>query len=61
MQLNNQEHIDMRADPAGWTLPNFDDSAWVNTESARRWNQMPFTHTSRASLRSGSRAWFPSS
>lgn len=42
MQLNNQEHIDMRADPAGWTLPNFDDSAWVNTESARRWNQMPF-------------------
>lgn len=42
MQLNNQEHIDMRADPAGWELPEFDDSAWANTETARRWNQMPY-------------------
>lgn len=43
MQLNNQEHIDMRKEPlSDWTSPDFDDSAWSTTETARRWDSMPY-------------------
>lgn len=43
MQLNNQEHIDMRKEPlSDWTSPDFDDSAWSTTETARRWDAMPY-------------------
>lgn len=43
IQLNHQEHIDMRKSPSGdWKLADFDDSNWSRVESPRNWNSMPF-------------------
>lgn len=42
MQLNNQEHIDMRLEPVGWQNADFDDSAWETSEALRPYNYMPY-------------------
>lgn len=45
MQLNNQEHIDMRKAPTeAWKLYDFDDSKWTTTANSweARWNRMPY-------------------
>ena len=42
MQLNNQEHIDMRLEPVGWTDFDFDDSKWGRSEGGRPYNYMPY-------------------
>ncbi len=43
MQMNNQEHIDMRLDPVGWKDADFDDSAWVGSEGAKAYNYPPYS------------------
>lgn len=44
-QLNDQEHIDMRKDPAGWKDTDFDDSAWGGC-SAHNFGTMPWYNLS---------------
>ncbi len=42
MQLNYQEHIDMRKLPVDWTAIDFDDSKWILPAFAADFNVMPF-------------------
>ena len=42
MQLNGQEHIDMRLEPIGWKDADFDDSKWGISEGSKAYNAMPF-------------------
>ena len=42
MQLNNQEHIDLREEDPGWTALDYDDSGWVRGSWSAPFNRMPF-------------------
>ena len=42
VQLNYQEHIDMRKLPEDWTALDFDDSKWGKSRVRRVFNAMPF-------------------
>ncbi len=44
MQINYQEHVDMRKFPVGWEQIDFDDSKWGYSEgyAARTYNAMPW-------------------
>ncbi len=41
LQLFPQEHLDLRALPADWSAPDFDDSAWA-APAERPWNSGPW-------------------
>ena len=43
MQLNDQEHIDMRKEPVGWKNLNFNDSHWRNSHT-RPFGVMPWNN-----------------
>lgn len=42
LQLNPQEHIDCRSEPADWMAPEFDDSGWEAANTMLRAGSMPW-------------------
>ncbi|MFR6034672.1 MAG: hypothetical protein ACLUKN_16760, partial [Bacilli bacterium] len=42
LQLNNQEHIDLREENPDWVKADFDDSKWGGSEGAKVFNAMPY-------------------
>ncbi len=44
IQMNNQEHIDLRIEDPAWTTLNYDDSAWTHKGYLRtaQFNSMPY-------------------
>ena len=42
LQLNNQEHIDLREENPDWVKADFDDLKWGGSEGAKVFNAMPY-------------------